>query len=209
MARDTGAQCRICRREGEKLFLKGERCLSSKCSCERRNFPPGQHGQSRRMKTSEYGIQLREKQKIRRSYGLLERQFHRIYERATRMRGVTGEILLQLLERRLDNAVYRLGFAPSRRAARQLVNHRHFLVNGRIVDIPSYIVDENDQIQVRENSKKLEIIHDSIKRVREGRLVPYFSLDKAKLVGTLLHIPQREEIPSGFREKLVVELYSK
>jgi len=209
MARDRGAQCKICRREGEKLFLKGERCLSSKCSCERRNFPPGQHGQTRHAKSTGYGIQLREKQKIRRTYGLLERQFHAFYERASQMRGVTGETLLQLLERRLDNAIYRLGFAPSRRSARQLVNHRHFLVNGRIVDIPSYILKENDRIQVRENSKKLEIIHDSIKRVREGRLVTYFSLDKAKLEGIFLHIPERAEIPAEVREQLVVELYSK
>lgn len=209
MARDRGAQCKICRREGEKLFLKGERCLAAKCSSERRNFPPGQHGQSRRMKVSEYGIQLREKQKIRRSYGLLEKQFRGLYERANRMRGVTGEVLLQLLERRLDNAVFRLGFAPSRRAARQMVTHRHFLVNDRIVDIPSYIINENDEIQVREKSKKMELIHDSIKRVREGRLVPYFNLDKAKLVGTLLHVPERAEIPVNFREQLVVELYSK
>lgn len=209
MARDRGPQCKICRREGEKLFLKGERCLASKCACERRNFPPGQHGQSRRMKVSEYGLQLREKQKIRRSYGLLEKQFHGLYERATKMHGVTGEILLQLLERRMDNAVYRLGFAPSRRAARQMVTHRHFTVNGKIVDIPSYIIKENDMIQVREKSKKLNIIHDSIKRVREGRLVPYFNLDKAKLEGSLLHIPARDEIPVNFREQLVVELYSK
>ena len=161
------------------------------------------------MKVSEYGIQLREKQKIRRSYGLLEKQFRGLYERANRMRGVTGEVLLQLLERRLDNAVFRLGFAPSRRAARQMVTHRHFLVNDRIVDIPSYIINENDEIQVREKSKKMELIHDSIKRVREGRLVPYFNLDKAKLVGTLLHVPERAEIPVNFREQLVVELYSK
>lgn len=209
MARDRGAQCKICRREGEKLFLKGERCLSSKCSCERRNFPPGQHGQTRHSKSTGYGVQLREKQKIRRTYGLLEKQFHAFYERANRMRGVTGETLLQLLERRLDNAVYRLGFAPSRRSARQLVSHRHFLVNGKIVDIPSYVLKENDRIQVREGSKKLDIIHDSIKRVREGRLVSYFSLDKAKLEGILLHIPERAEIPAEVREQLVVELYSK
>ena len=161
------------------------------------------------MKVSEYGLQLREKQKIRRSYGLLEKQFHGLYERATKMHGVTGEILLQLLERRMDNAVYRLGFAPSRRAARQMVTHRHFTVNGKIVDIPSYIIKENDMIQVREKSKRLNMIHDSIKRVREGRLVPYFNLDKAKLEGSLLHVPARDEIPVNYREQLVVELYSK
>ena len=209
MARDNGAQCKICRREGEKLFLKGERCLSTKCSMERKNYPPGQHGQSRHPKISEYGIQLREKQKIRRTYGLLEGQFRGVYDRAIRMRGVTGETILQLLERRLDNTIYRLGFAPSRRAARQLVRHRHFLVNDRVVDIPSYILKEGDIIKVREKSKKMVIIHDSIKRVREGRLVPYLNLDKAKLEGVVEQIPERAEIPGNFREKMVVELYSR
>jgi small subunit ribosomal protein S4 len=161
------------------------------------------------MKVSEYGVQLREKQKIRRTYGLLEGQFHGVYEKAIKMRGITGESLLQLLELRLDNAIYRLGFAPSRKSARQLVNHRHFLVNGRIVDIPSFTLREGDIIRVRDRSKKLTIIHDSIRKVREGRLVPYFSLDKAKLEGKLEHIPQRSEIPANFREKLVIELYSK
>lgn len=209
MARELGAQCKICRREGEKLFLKGERCLSSKCGVERKNYPPGQHGQSRRMKVSEYGMQLREKQKIRRTYGLLEKQFHGVYEKAVRMRGITGDNMLKLLELRLDNAVYRLGFAPSRRAARQLVRHRHFLVNDRIVDVPSYLVSEGDVIRVRDRSKKMMTIHDSIKRVREGRLVPYMSLDKAKLEGALLHIPERDEIPGIFKEQMMVVLYSR
>jgi len=209
MARDIGAQCKICRREGEKLFLKGERCLSSKCAMERKNYPPGMHGQNRRPKVSEYGIQLREKQKIRRSYGLLEKQFHGVYERAVRMRGITGENMLQLLERRLDNIVYRLGFATSRISARQLVRHRHFMVNENIVDIPSYVLKEGDVIKVREKSKKLNTIHDSIKRVREGRLVPFLNLDKAKLEGVFEHYPSRSEIPGNFREQLVVELYSK
>ena len=209
MARDIGAQCKICRREGEKLFLKGERCLSSKCAMERKNYPPGMHGQNRRPKVSEYGIQLREKQKIRCSYGLLEKQFHGVYERAVRMRGITGENMLQLLERRLDNIVYRLGFATSRISARQLVRHRHFMVNENIVDIPSYVLKEGDVIKVREKSKKLNTIHDSIKRVREGRLVPFLNLDKAKLEGVFEHYPSRSEIPGNFREQLVVELYSK
>lgn len=209
MAREHGAQCKMCRREGEKLFLKGERCLSSKCAVERKNYPPGRHGQSRRMKVSEYGIQLREKQKIRRTYGLLEKQFHLNYEKAVRMRGVTGDNMLKLLEQRLDNAVYRLGFASSRRAARQLVRHRHLLVNDKVVDIPSYKLKEGDVIKVRNRSKKLMVIHDSIKRVREGRLVPYISLDKAKLEGVFLHVPEREEIPGNFKEQLVVELYSR
>lgn len=209
MARDCGAQCKLCRREGEKLFLKGERCLSTKCSIERKNYPPGLHGRNRRAKISEYGLQLREKQKIKRTYGLLERQFHGVYEKANRMRGITGINMLQLLERRLDNTVYRLGLSSSRRAARQLVNHRHFLVNDRIVDIPSYIIKPGDVIHVRERSKKLAVIHNSIKRVREGRLVPYLNLDKAKLSGELLNIPERKDIPISFKEQLVVELYSK
>ena len=209
MARDHGAQCKMCRREGEKLFLKGERCLSSKCAVERKNYAPGQHGQSRRSKVSEYGMQLREKQKIRRTYGLLEKQFHGVYERANRMRGVTGDNMLQLLERRLDNVVYRMGFAASRRAARQLITHRHFIVNDRLVDIPSFMVKEGDVIKVREKSKKLTVIHDSIKRVREGRLVPYMSLDKAKLEGVFQYVPERAEIPGNFREQMVVELYSR
>lgn len=209
MARDLGAQCKICRREGEKLFLKGDRCLSTKCAMERKAYPPGQHGQRRRPKVSEYGIQLREKQKIRRTYGLLEKQFHGVYERAVRMRGITGENMLQLLERRFDNTIYRLGFALSRRAARQLVRHRHFLVNDTIVDIPSYVLKEGDVIKVREKSKKLAVIHDAIKRVREGRLVPFLNLDKAKLEGVFEHYPSRAEIPGSFREQLVVELYSR
>ena len=209
MARDIGAQCKICRREGEKLFLKGERCLSTKCAIERKNYPPGQHGQSRRHKISEYGIQLREKQKIRRNYGLLEKQFHGLYEKAVKMRGISGDNMLKLLERRLDNTVYRMGFAPSRRSARQLVRHRHFLVNDRIVDIPSYLMKEGDVVKVRERSKKMRIIHDSIRRVREGRLLPYLNLDKAKLEGVLIHIPERNEIPGDFHEQLVVELYSR
>jgi len=176
---------------------------------ERKNYPPGQHGASRRPKVSEYGIQLREKQKIRRTYGLLEKQFRGVYDHAVRMRGVTGEVMLQLLERRLDNTIYRMGFAPSRRSARQLVRHRHFIVNDTIVDIPSYVLREGDIIKVRDKSKKLDIIHDSIKRVREGRLVPYLSLDKAKLEGILDHVPERAEIPGNFREQLVVELYSR
>ncbi|MBC8204306.1 30S ribosomal protein S4 [bacterium] len=209
MARDLGAQCKICRREGEKLFLKGERCLSTKCAVERKNYPPGQHGKNRRFKVSEYGLQLREKQKIKRHYGLLERQFHGVYEKAIRMRGITGENMMQLLERRLDNVVYRMGLCSSRSAARQMVNHRHFIVNNRIVDIPSYILKPGDIIKVREKSKKLNTIHDSIKRVREGRLAPYLSLDKAKLEGELLSIPERRDIPVSFKEQLVVELYSK
>lgn len=209
MARYTGPVCKLCRREGEKLFLKGERCNSSKCGFERRGYAPGQHGQSRRFKRSDYGVQLREKQKIRRYYGLLERQFRNAYEKATSERGITSESLLISLESRLDTAVYRLGMAPSIAAARQLVNHGHFRVNGRKVDIPSYKLKPGDTVRVRDRSKKLEIIHESMRRMREGRMVPYLTLDKAKMEGIFVALPKREEIPLKAREQLVVELYSR
>jgi len=192
-----------------KLFLKGERCFSTKCSFERRGYPPGQHGQSRRFKQSDFGLQLREKQKIRRSYGLVERQFRNTYRKATGERGVTGENMLIRLETRFDNIVFRLGMAPSLKAARQLVGHGHFLLNGRKVNIPSYLVKPGDVIQVREHSRKLEIIHEAMRRVREERLVSYLSLDKARMEGVLLTRPKREEIPMTGNEKLVVELYSR
>ncbi len=209
MARYTGSVCKQCRREGMKLFLKGERCFSTKCSFERRGYPPGQHGQSRRFKQSDFGLQLREKQKIRRSYGLVERQFRNTYRKATGERGVTGENMLIRLETRFDNIVFRLGMAPSLKAARQLVGHGHFLLNGRKVNIPSYLVKPGDVIQVREHSRKLEIIHEAMRRVREERLVSYLSLDKARMEGVLLTRPKREEIPMTGNEKLVVELYSR
>ncbi|NOZ55603.1 MAG: 30S ribosomal protein S4 [Calditrichaeota bacterium] len=209
MARYTGPVCKLCRREGVKLFLKGAKCSTNKCPMEKRAYAPGQHGRSRRFKQSEYGRQLREKQKMKRIYGVLERQFRRYFDIASRQKGITGENLLQLLERRLDNVVYRLGFAPSRRAARQLVRHRHFAVNGRVVDIPSYLVKPGDRIQVREKSRTLDVIHTSMRRVKEGRLVPWLELDKAALVGTFREIPSREDIPVNVSEQLVVELYSK
>ncbi len=209
MARYTGPVCKLCRREGQKLYLKGERCFSPKCSFERKEYAPGQHGQGRRRKTSEYGLQLREKQKIRRIYGLLEVQFHNYYEKATQQKGVTGVNLLSMLERRLDNVVFRLGFAPSLRAARQLVRHRHFAVNGRTVDIPSYIMTPGDVVQVRDKSKKLSMIHDSLRRVREGKMAPYLELDKARLMGRLADMPGREDMPIDVNEQAVVELYSK
>lgn len=209
MARYTGPVCKLCRREGMKLFLKGAKCSTNKCPMEKRAYAPGQHGRSRRFKQSEYGRQLREKQKMKRIYGVLERQFRRYFDIASRQKGITGENLLQLLERRLDNVVYRLGFAPSRRAARQLVRHRHFAVNGRVVDIPSYLVKPGDRIQVREKSRTLDVIHASMRRVKEGRLVPWLELDKAALVGTFREIPSREDIPVNVSEQLVVELYSK
>jgi len=210
MARYKDSVCKLCRREGEKLFLKGVRCQTAKCSFEKRGYPPGQHGKTRRIgKFSNYGAQLREKQKIKRYYGILEAQFQEAFEKANRKKGITGENLLKLLESRLDNIVYRLGFAPSRSAARQLVRHRHFLINDRLVDIPSAHLKPSDVVQVREKSRKLEVIHDSMKRVKEGKLLPWLSLDKAAMRGTLLEIPARAEIPVTFNENLVVELFSK
>ena len=171
MARYTGSVCKLCRREKQKLFLKGSKCLTDKCPLEKKNYPPGQHGTSRKSKVSEYGIQLREKQKIKRIYGVLETQFRNLFEKASRQKGITGTNMLQLLERRLDNVVYRLGFAPSRKAARQLVSHRHILINGHIVDIPSYVLTAGDVIKVKDKSKQLDIIHNSLKRVKDN-LIP-------------------------------------
>lgn len=209
MARYTDANCKLCRREGEKLFLKGSRCLTEKCAVERRKFAPGQHGQNMRRKVSAYGVQLREKQKIRRTYGLLEKQFHNYYVSADQKTGITGENLIQMLETRLDNIVYRLGFAPSRKAARQLIRHRHILVNGRIVDIPSFQVKPNQVIKVKEKSKNLEIIHSALKEVGRGEDLVWVRLNKAALEGELLEIPKRADIPLTANEQLVVELYSK
>lgn len=208
MARYTDANCKLCRREGEKLFLKGTRCLSDKCAIDRRQYPPGQHGRNLRRKVSSYGIQLREKQKVRRTYGLLERQFHNYFKKADARPGITGELLLQMLETRLDNVIYRLGFAPSRKAARQLVRHRHFLVDGRTVDIPSYAVRPNQVIKVRDKSKKLDIIHAAMKQGR-GDDLPWLQLNKAALEGSLVEVPKRIEIPTTANEQLIVELYSK
>lgn len=210
MARYCDANCKLCRREGEKLFLKGARCLSEKCAVERRQYAPGQHGDRRmRRKVSPYGLQLREKQKVRRIYGLLEKQFRNYFLRADRKTGVTGEILLQLLEIRLDNLVYRLGFASSRKAARQLVRHRHLMVNSRIVDIPSYSVKPHDVIKIREKSKNLNLIHAALKDVGRGDEIPWLSLNKAALEGELLEIPKRADIPLTVNEQFIVELYSK
>lgn len=209
MARYVGAVCKLCRREEQKLFLKGSKCHSPKCPLEKKSYPPGQHGTRRRFKQSEYGIQLREKQKVRRIYGILEKQFRNYFEKADRQKGITSEILLQLLERRLDNVIYRLGFASSRAAARQLVLHRHFLVNDRAVNIPSYNLKAGDVIRVKDKSKKLEAIHESMKKIREGRLMPWLELDKAGMKGTLMSIPSRADLPLEVNESLIVELYSK
>lgn len=209
MANYTGADCKLCRREGMKLFLKGTKCTSDKCPFEKKGYAPGQHGRTRRFKQSEYAVQLREKQKVKRIYGLLERQFHTYFERAERIKGITGENLLRLLETRLDNVVYRLGLAPSRTTARQLVRHRHVTVNGQLVDIPSYQLKVGDEIRIRDNSRQLEIIHSAMKRVRDGKMVGWLSLDKAAMQGTILELPARDAIPVNVNEKLIVELYSK
>jgi small subunit ribosomal protein S4 len=209
MARYTDPSCRLCRREKQKLFLKGTKCFTEKCPVERRGFPPGQHGQSRRSKVSPYGVQLREKQKVRRMYGLQETQFRNYFAKALRQPGRTGETLVKFLERRLDNVVYRLSLAPSRKAARQLITHGHFLVNNRPVDIPSYLVRAGDVVQVREKSRKLDLIHSSMKRMKDAAMLPWLSLDKATMAGTFLNVPERADIPLNADEQLIVELYSK
>lgn len=209
MARYRESACKLCRREGEKLMLKGSRCLSAKCAVEKKAYPPGQHGKTRRQKLSEYGVQLREKQKIKRYYGLLESQFHETFLKASRRKGITSEILLKMLETRLDNVVYRLGFATSRATARQLVRHRHLLVNGRTVDIPSFPLQAGDVVQVHEKSRKMALIHDAMQKVKEGKEMSWLALDKASMRGTLLEVPNRSEMPVTFNEHLVVELYSK
>jgi small subunit ribosomal protein S4 len=209
MARYIDPSCKLCRRERQKLFLKGTKCFTDKCPVERRNYPPGQHGQARRTKVSEYGIQLREKQRVRRTYGLLETQFRNYFARALKQSGRTGETLIKLLERRLDNVVYRLGFAPSRKAARQLITHGHFLVNGKPVDVPSFLVRGGDVVGVRDRSKKLELIHASMKRMKDTAMLPWLSLDKGAMTGTFLHVPERADIPLQANEQLIVELYSK
>jgi len=192
-----------------KLFLKGSRCTSDKCAFERRGYAPGQHGQSGRRKGSEYGFQLREKQKIRRIYGILERQFRNYFQTAARQKGITGENLLVLLECRLDNLVYRLGFAPSRKSARQLILHRHFSVDDKVVDIPSYQVRPGQIIRVREKSRNLDIVHSSLKDIGKVFDYAWLRLDKAKMEGELLEKPKRLDIPVTVQEQMVVELYSK
>lgn len=209
MARYTGPSCKLCRRERMKLFLKGTKCFSDKCPIESRNYPPGQHGLSRRSRISDYAVQLREKQKVRKTYGVLENQFRRYFAEASRKTGVTGDNLVKLLERRFDNTIYRLGLAPSRKAARQLILHRHFTVNGNVVNIPSYLLKSGDSIQVRDKSKKLEMIHDSMKRIKDNMLVSWLTLDKANMKGVFMKEPDRAEVPFVANEQLIVELYSK
>jgi small subunit ribosomal protein S4 len=209
MAVYQDARCRMCRRAGMKLFLKGARCYTDKCAIERRAYAPGEHGKSRRIKETNYGVQLREKQKARRMYGVLERQFRNYFEKAAESKGVTGEVLLQMLERRLDNVVYRIGFAVNRSQARQLVRHGHFLVNGHKVDIPSFLVKPGDEVVVREKSRKLSIIVNSLE-ARKGQTTPdWLDLSIERLAGRVLNVPSRASIPTPVNEQLIVELYSK
>ena len=209
MARYTGPVCRLCRRERMKLFLKGDRCFKEKCAVERRNFPPGQHGTRRGRRTLGYGLQLREKQKVKRIYGVLEDQFRGYFEEAERTRGITGVTLLQLLERRLDNVVYRLGLATSRPQARQLVRHGHFLVNGKKVDIPSFSVKEGDVISVLGRTQKNPTIEHAMEEVK-GRGIPeWLSFDANTISGRVNSMPTREQINLPVQEQLIVELYSK
>lgn len=208
MAKYRGPVCRLCRREGVKLFLKGSRCMTEKCAIERRSYPPGQHGQGRQ-RISEYSAQLREKQKLKRIYGLQERQFRGFFGKAERRAGITGEHLLKLLECRLDNVVYRLGFASSRKEARQLVNHGHLLVNGRKTDIPAYIVKPGDVVEVRQRSRDLVPIVSALEAV-DGRGIPgWLELDRAAFKGTVRGLPTKEEIALPVNEQMVVELYSR
>lgn len=208
MARYTGPQCRLCRRETEKLFLKGDRCFTEKCGVERRQYPPGQHGQ-RRGKLSDYGIQLREKQKVRNTYGVLEKQFRKYFAKAARKKGVTGEVLLQLLETRLDNVAHRMGFASNRNSARQLVRHGHFLVNGRETNIPSFNVRAGDVVEVKETSRELDFIKDSLAGAEQRGIPSWLEVDAQNLKGKVLQIPAREDIQLVAQEQLIVELYSK
>jgi len=209
MARYTDPVCRLCRREGIKLFLKGERCYTDKCAIERRSYPPGQHGQGRGKKATEYSLQLREKQKLRRIYGMLERQFRRMFAIAERRRGITGENLLSLLERRLDNMVYRMGFATSRSEARQLVRHGHFLVNQRRVTIPSYLVDPGDEVQVKEASRKIARIQEAVELTQRRGVPEWVEVNKDSFTGRVRALPTRAQLTLPINEQLIVELYSK
>jgi len=209
MARYTGAVCRLCRREGQKLFLKGDRCYTDKCALERRSYAPGQHGNARNKKLSEYGVQLREKQKARRYYGVLESQFAEYFEMANKRKGMTGENLLAILESRLDNVVYRLGFAMSRAEARQLVRHGHFTVNGKKVNIPSYLVSVGETIELKETSRSLDKFKGSLE-ANASRVVPkWLDMDKTHNVAKVVAVPAREDIDLPIEEHLIVELYSK
>ncbi len=208
MSRYTGPVCKICRREGMKLFLKGERCFTDKCAIEQREYPPGQHGQGR-IRTTEYRVHLREKQKVRSTYGVSEAQFKRYYDMARSHRGVTGEQLLQLLERRLDNIVYRLGFSPSRNGARQLITHGHITVNSRKVNVPSFLVNAGDTIEVKEKSKKLNAINSSLENREQRGWTEWLEMDKDAKKGKVKALPERKDMPTTIQETLIIEYYSK
>ncbi len=209
MARYRGAVCRLCRREGEKLFLKGERCHTDKCAIDRRNFPPGQHGKRRRPRMLGYGLQLREKQKVRRIYGILEKQFRRYFEKAVVRKGITGELLLQFLERRLDNVVYRMGLGVSRAQARQSVRHGHFQVNGRKVTIPSYLVKPGDAVEVRSKSRENPSLLANRESTAHQSVPAWIEVDRENLKAKILALPQRQDIALPVQEQMIVELYSK
>jgi len=209
MARYTGAVCRLCRREGTKLFLKGTKCTSDRCPIEKRNFPPGQHGKDRKAKIVGYGLQLHEKQKAKRMYFTLEGQFREYYEKASRASGVTGELLIQQLERRLDNVAFRLGFAISRRQARQVVRHGHVTVNGRKVNIPSYQVNVGDEVAIRDSAKKFQIVEQGAQFAQQNPLPVWLEMNFETLSGRVLSLPKRGDVNLPINEQLIVELYSK
>jgi small subunit ribosomal protein S4 len=208
MGRYTGAVCRLCRRQGEKLFLKGPKCFTEKCPISKRAFPPGQHGQ-RRQKLSNYGLQLREKQKVKRIYGVLERQFRKYFKIASKTKGVTGKVLLQLLERRLDNTVFRLGLASSRSAARQIVRHNQIYVNNRRTNIPSYLINKEDLVQVKTKDKAKEKIKENLEITKDRTVPSWLEFDKNELRAKVLRLPEKEDIQQPIHEQLIVELYSK
>ncbi|HDP24223.1 MAG TPA: 30S ribosomal protein S4 [Deltaproteobacteria bacterium] len=208
MSRYVGAVCKICRREGMKLFLKGERCFTDKCAMEQRDYPPGQHGQGR-IRTSEYRIQLREKQKVRYSYGVSEKQLRRYYQLAKRRKGVTGDYMLSLLERRLDNIVYRLGFAASRAQARQLITHGHIIVNGHKTDIPSVLVNVGDHVEIKEKSRKLDIINQALENREQRGTLDWLEVDREAMKGHVKALPERKDMSMSIQETLIVEYYSK
>lgn len=208
MARYTGPSCRLCRRERLKLFLKGERCYSEKCAVDRREYPPGQHGQSRK-RYSDYDVQLREKQKVKRIYGVMEQQFRGYFEEANRQKGITGENLLLILERRLDNMVYRMGFASSRNEARQLIRHNHFEVNGKRVNIPSYLMRAGDVIELKEKSRKIAKVQESLEGSSRRGIPRWLEVDKDNLKGKVVALPAREELTMPINEQIIVEFYSK
>ena len=209
MARYIGPVCRLCRREAMKLFLKGERCYTEKCAIEKRNFAPGQHGKSRKQKLAGYGVQLREKQKVKRIYGIAERQFRCYYYKAVRQKGVSGHLLIQMLERRLDNVVYRMGFASDHAEARQLVRHGHFTINGKKINIPSYLIRPKDIVAVRESSQKMARINEALAAVDRRGVPQWIQLDKDNFRGAIVQMPSREDVTLPIREQLIIELYSK